>query len=171
MSSQTSVSPHSQGAQTPYHWLCLLVFHCNNHNCYFAFEPALGITVGLYARKGAIRRPLKDGFIIARSLEYPGCRRDRISTQGTAGKAGWYREGIARTSGETNFSGVHKDSCAARGQGARPLASPSNKAKKMACSAGPPARQLANFSREKIKIAHKTKKNSSPIHQGAVTSL
>ena len=57
MSSQTSVSPHSQGAQTPYHWLCLLAFHCNNHNCYFAFEPARGITARLCARKGAIRRP------------------------------------------------------------------------------------------------------------------
>ena len=52
-----------------------------------------------------------------------------------------------------------------------PPASPSNKAQKMSCSAGPPARQLASFSREKIKIAHKIKIFSSPIHQGAVTSL
>ena len=42
MSSQTSVSPHNQGAQTPYHWHCLLAFHCNNHNCYFAFELGAG---------------------------------------------------------------------------------------------------------------------------------
>ena len=42
MSSQTSVSPQSQGAQTPYHWHCLLAFDCNNHNCYFAFELGAG---------------------------------------------------------------------------------------------------------------------------------
>ena len=58
MSSQTSVSPYSQGAQTPYHWLCLLAFHCNNHNCDFAFEPARGITARLRARKGAVRGPV-----------------------------------------------------------------------------------------------------------------
>ena len=45
--------------------------------------------------------------------------------EGTAGKPVRYREGIARTSCETKFSGVHKDSCAVRGLGARVLASPS----------------------------------------------
>ena len=94
-----------------------------------------------------------------------------VQSQGTAGKAVGYREGIARTSGETNFSGVHKDRLAARGFGARPLASPSNKAKKMSCKAGPPARQLASFSREKKKIAHEIKTFSSLIQQGAVTPL
>ena len=42
MSSWTSVSPQSQGAQTPYRWHCLLAFHCNNHNRYFAFELGTG---------------------------------------------------------------------------------------------------------------------------------
>ena len=82
MSSQTSVSPHSQGAQTPYHWLCLLAFHCNNHNCYFAFEPARGITARLCARKGAIGRPawLHNRALSAQAVECPGCRGDKIST-------------------------------------------------------------------------------------------
>ena len=63
----------------------------------------------------------------------------------------WYREGIARTSGETNFSGVHKGSLAAQGFGARPLASPSpTDAKTNSCKQDP-ARQLTRFSREKIK--------------------
>ena len=57
-----------------------------------------------------------------------------------AGKAGWYREGIARTSGETNFSGVHKYSCAARGPSARPPASSSRTdAPKNFVQAGPRA--------------------------------
>ena len=69
----------------------------------------------------------------------------------------WYGEGIARTSGETNFSGVHKDSLAARGSGARPLASPSpTDAKKNSCKQDP-ARQLTRFSREKMKIHVKNK--------------
>ena len=84
----------------------------------------------------------------------------------------WYREGIARASGETNFSGVHKDSLAACGPGARVLASPSNKFK-ISCSAGPPARQLASFSRAKNKIKNSSgnKDISSPIQQGEVSSL
>ena len=45
--------------------------------------------------------------------------------EGTAEKAVRYRESTARTSGEPNFSGVHKDSCVVRGLGARVLASPS----------------------------------------------
>ena len=103
--------------------------------------------------------------MITRSLEYPRGRGDRISTgEGTAtvavqanrskgtaivavryrediaGKAGWYREGIARTSGETNFSGVHKYSCAARGPSARPPASSSRTdAPKKFVQAGPRA--------------------------------
>ena len=44
--------------------------------------------------------------------------------EGTAGKAVRYRESTARTSGETNFSGVYKDSCVARGLGARVLGEP-----------------------------------------------
>ena len=80
MSSWTSVSPQSQGAQTPYHWHCLLAFRCNNHNCYSRSNSARGISDGCCARKGAIRRPFLDGFIIARSLEYPRGRGDRIST-------------------------------------------------------------------------------------------
>ena len=55
MSSQTSVSPHSQGAQTPYHWHCLLAFHCNNHNCYFAFELGAGnISWALRSQRGLL---------------------------------------------------------------------------------------------------------------------
>ena len=74
-------------------------------------------------------------------------------------------------SGETNFSGVHKNSLAARGFGARPLASPSpTDAQKFSCKQDP-ARQLTRFSREKIKILVKIKKFSSPTQQGAVTSL
>ena len=66
-------------------------------------------------------------------------------------------QSIARTSGETNFSGVHKDSLAARGFGARPLASPSpTDAQKISCKQDP-ARQLTRFSREKIKIHLKIK--------------
>ena len=75
-------------------------------------------------------------------------RYHRYSTQETAGKAECDTEGIARTSGETNFSGVHKFSCAARGQGARPPASSSPKdAPKISCKQDP-ARQLTRFSRE-----------------------
>ena len=40
-----------------------------------------------------------------------------------------YREGTARTSGETNFSGVHKDSYAARGPSTRLRASSSKDGK------------------------------------------
>ena len=78
-----------------------------------------------------------------------GCRRNvpkGIATvavryrEDAAGKAGWYREGIARTSGETNFSGVHKYSCAARGPSARPPASSSRTdAPKNFVQAGPRA--------------------------------
>ena len=69
--------------------------------------------------------------------------------EGTAGKAVRYREGTARTSGETNFSGVHKDSCAARGPGARVLASPSPTDAQISRASRIPARQLARFSRIK----------------------
>ena len=72
LTSQTSVSPHSQRAQTLYHWLCLLAFHCNNHNCYFAFEPGAGNYSSALRSHG--------DFIIARLLECPGCRGDKIST-------------------------------------------------------------------------------------------
>ena len=82
-----------------------------------------------------------------------------------------YREGIARTSGETNFSGLHRDGCAARGQGARPLVSPSpTDAQNISCKQDL-ARQLTRFSREKIKILVKIKKFSLPTQQGAVSSL
>ena len=72
--------------------------------------------------------------------------------EGTAGKAVRYREGTARTSGETNFSGVHKNGLAACGPDARVLASPSPIGAKQSRASGAPARQLARFSRAKIKI-------------------
>ena len=71
-------------------------------------------------------------------------------SKGTATVAVRYREDIARTSGETNFSGVHKRSCAARGPSARPPASSSRTdAPKISCKQDP-ARQLTRFSRETL---------------------
>ena len=90
-----------------------------------------------------------------------------------AGKAGWYREGIARTSGETNFSGVHKYSCAARGPSARPPASSSRTdAPKffVQAEARAPAHEIGANTNLKIKIALKIIIFCSPVHQGAVTS-
>ena len=75
--------------------------------------------------------------------------------EGTAGKAVRYPEGTARTSGETNFSGVHKDSLAACGPGARVLTSPSPTGAQKSRASGAPARQLARFSLAKIKIIQK----------------
>ena len=65
------------------------------------------------------------------SVQYPRyCRKSSV----------WYEEGTTRTSGDTNFSGVHKDSCAARGSGVRPLASPfSNQLKSRAAQDFPRA--------------------------------
>ena len=70
---------------------------------------------------------------------------------GTAGKSVRCRESTAGTSGETKFSGVHKDSCAARGLGAHALASPSPTVLKNIVRSGAPASQLARFSRAKTK--------------------
>ena len=70
--------------------------------------------------------------------------------EGTAGKSVRYREGIARTSGETKFSGVHKDSSAACGPGSRPLASLSQTVLKNLVHSGALASQLARFLRAKI---------------------
>ena len=82
--SQTSVSPHSQEAQTPYHWLCLLAFHCNNHHFTSLPNPARGITARLCARKGAIRRPLSAQAVVEiRSVQYPGyCRKSSVVPRG-----------------------------------------------------------------------------------------
>ena len=77
-----------------------------------------------------------------------------------------YREGIARTSGETNFSGVHKDSLAACGPGARARRVVQRRASRA------PIREL--FTRKnliKYKIASGNKNISSPIQQGEVSSL
>ena len=65
--------------------------------------------------------------------------------EGTAGKPVRYREGTAGTSGETKFSGVHKDSWAAQGPGARALASPSPTVlkKKLMSSRTPASETLA----------------------------
>ena len=73
--------------------------------------------------------------------------------EGTAGKSVRYRESTARTSGETNFSGVYKDSCAARGLSARVLASPSPTVlKKLAAKQGLRAQaRAAGLARVKIK--------------------
>ena len=73
--------------------------------------------------------------------------------EGTAGKSVRYREGTAGTSGETKFSGVHKDSWAARGPGARVLASPSRMVlKKLVAKQGLRAQARApDLARVKIK--------------------
>ena len=78
--------------------------------------------------------------------------------EGTAGKSARYREGIARTSVETKFSGVHKDSSAARGPGARVLASPfSNSAKNISCKAGPPQASSRDSCAQKFEVIRKIK--------------
>ena len=87
-----------------------------------------------------------------RSVQYQEC---------TAGKSVQCREGTAGTSGETKFSGVHKDSCAARGLGARALASPSPIVLKNLVQSGAPASQLARFSLAKISNGVKFKINST----------
>ena len=86
----------------------------------------------------------------------------------------WYREDIARTSGETNFSGVHKDSLAACGPGARVLASPSRTSSKSRAAQGLARANSRAFHAQKlikIKIASGNKNISSPIQQGEVSSL
>ena len=98
---------------------------------------------------------------------------DKISSvpKGTAAMAVQYREDTAGTSGETNFSGVHKEAVQPEASVLVPLASPSpTDAQNISCKQDP-ARQLTRFSREKIKILVKIKKISSPTQQGAVTSL
>ena len=109
-------------------------------NCYFTFRYRRGeLQLGFVPERELLGGP--SCGVRSFDSEYGSLRRYyRYSTQGTAGKAVWYREGISRTSGETNVSGVHKDSLAVRGFGAWPLASPSNIAKTISCSARPPAR-------------------------------
>ena len=79
-------------------------------------------------------------------------RQDQYSTQGTAGKAVRYREGTARTSSETIFSGVHKDSLAARGPGARHWLAHLQSVLKNLVQAGPPRANLRDSHAQKIKI-------------------
>ena len=64
----------------------------------------------------------------------------------------WYREGIARTSGEIDFSGVRKDGLAACGPGARSLANSSPTDAQKISFKQDPARQLTRFSRAKIEL-------------------
>ena len=169
MSSQTSVSPHSQGAQTPYHWLCLLTFHCNNHNCYFAFEPALGTKVRLCARKGAISRASL-GWLHNRA--FTCCRGDRISTvpsvlpEKQCGTGRVLPERLARPI----FQACTRIAWQPEASVLVPSRAPRTNAQKHSCKQDP-ARQLTRFSREKIKILVKITHFSSPTQQGAVTSL
>ena len=109
------------------------VFHCNNQ-LLLHFSIIGAGKYWLRARMRASWGPERSSIVRWRVPWYGYLwRYHRCSTQGTAGKAVRYREGVARTSGETNFSGVHKDSLAACGPGARVLASPSNNAKIMSC--------------------------------------
>ena len=71
--------------------------------------------------------------------------------EGTAGKSVRYREGTAGTSGETKFSGMHKDSWAACGTGARALASPSPTVLKKTDVKQDPREQNSCAARKKLK--------------------
>ena len=123
------------------------VFHCNN-------QLLLHFSIIGAGNNGLTSRP-NESFVggsscVVRSFdgEFGSLRRyHRYSTQ----------EGITRTSGETNFSGLHRDSCAARGQGTRPLGEPlSDRCSKYFVQAGPRAPAHEVFTR-KIKIHFKIK--------------
>ena len=85
------------------------------------------------------------------SLECPGCRGDKISTvprvlpEKQCGTERVLPERPARPISQACTRIAWQPEVPVLG-----LASPSNNAKKMSCSAGPPARQLASFSRAKM---------------------
>ena len=131
------------------------VFHCNN-------QLLLHFSIIGAGNKGLTSRP-NEGFVggsscVVRSFdgEFGSLvRYHRYSTQGTAGKA----ECDTRRVSPEHLARPISQACtgiavqpAVKVLG--PRRAPRTKLKKMSCSAGPPARQLASFSRETIKIAH-----------------
>ena len=80
LSSQTSVSSHIEERKRLITGSDYLLFTVTITIVTSLSYPARGIIARLCARTGAIGRPVEHGLIIARSLECPGCRGDKIST-------------------------------------------------------------------------------------------
>ena len=127
-------APRSVSA-TPGHWLRLIAFHFHTH--YFAFVLGTGYNrlgiaderefvcgrccTGSMACTGSITHSLEQAMI-------PSCGLNQYSTKRV----------LPEPSRETKFPGVHKDSCAAQGLGARIRVSPSRTVlKKNWFNAGP----------------------------------
>ena len=131
-----------QGAQGLTTGTELIAFHSSHLLLCFRYS-ARGITVWHCARTRSLWEPVLLSSVASTEFD---CAFSWIRLQffleiqyqeGTAGKAVRYREGTARTSGETNFSGVHRDICAARSLGARVLVSTSRTVLRISCRAGP----------------------------------